>query len=233
MTEEDSTLSPKMAEATSNAIEYAWAGFYESGTFGPKTREKYFEILGAKGKDQSADQMAALTAGFKVVTSMLTAFIEAETGAKPEDTFARLREHLVALTPASAETESVSRDQPTTENPSPPPRAAAAVDESAGMVSDSGQPDPRTLPMLLEGLKILYTSFSEGGPFGPKATGLLDEIMKFHQEDSEYRLTYLTLAMRQLGHMLVSLRQEETGATPEQTLNKVTESIFDFYKGSE
>lgn len=226
MSDDDLSLGPALTEATKIAIEFVWAGFYEAGTFGPKTREKYFEIMNAKGKDKQADQNAALITGLSTVVKILTVFLGSDTGATPEDTFARLGAFTAYPAVGSEDSESIPRDQLSPPNPTAPHASTTPVDAFAGL-------NLSTLPMLLDGMKLLYTSYCEGGPFGEKAKGLLDEILKLHQEDSEFRLTYLTLAMRQLSAMLIYLREKETGANPEETLEKLAKDVFDLYqKGS-
>jgi len=87
-------VDPEVASAAKIALDYVWAGFDEQGTFGPKTRTKYVEIIDAKGEDHRSEQVAVLMTGLTVVVEALVVVVRDGTGLTPEEIFAKLERTL-------------------------------------------------------------------------------------------------------------------------------------------
>jgi microcompartment protein CcmK/EutM len=84
-------MDPEVAKAAKVAVDYVQAGFGEQGTFGPKARAKYEEIIDAKGEDHRSEQVAVLMAGLNVVVEALIVVVRDGTGLTPEEIFAKLK----------------------------------------------------------------------------------------------------------------------------------------------
>ena len=75
-------------------------------------------------------------------------------------------------------------------------------------------------------LGLLTATHHDGGLAGPTTMGYLDEVAPDRRD-----AVRLAAGMTALAKMLVALRAEETGVTPEQTLAELGRRIQGFYSG--